>query len=458
MKQQIEDEFIYGLVETYLEKTNLSLRQVANKWEISPSLLSLIKNRKRRPNIDIALKIMQANRVSANEQAKYCELRTHERSKQYEKVKDEIKKAKESKLLTENFSKILETEPYALDIFLEVSLAGEKGKSHPFIFKEYGSLGIQIADYLALSEFIHKKDNRYYINESDCNFKPTRRTLFGIINKINQRFNQRVHNNDFQGSFHLEINEVSEEGYQQIKQVQKKYINEIQQIIADHHQPLESGGIRMSFNTVMGKIKEFVTLCLVIFLFIQSSSTLAGGVSGGYDDSELKRKIPRFHEITPTSSILNIRNINLVERRIQERNEVIPRPILKFERKNENFEKQEWQLSWQTIQIEFPSTPQGQVRGFSKKPTALKALEIFVTNMKQHQYDEKTLEVIQKQCLNANSDFNQKQKKDKQKIVSEILHEGLIRNGGMQIESYITNDFEEKFVPKLFLKVPCRML
>ena len=67
MKQQ-EDGFIYELIDKYLNSTNLSLRQVANKWEISPSPLSLIKNKKRHPNIDIALKIMQANSEFNNRQ------------------------------------------------------------------------------------------------------------------------------------------------------------------------------------------------------------------------------------------------------------------------------------------------------------------------------------------------------------------------------------------------------
>jgi transcriptional regulator with XRE-family HTH domain len=312
LKQQ-EDGFIYELVDKYLNSTNLSLRQVANKWEISPSLLSLIKNKKRRPNIDIALKIMQANKIPAENQAAYVAKRNESRSKNFHHIKKELDESNRTKLLTENFSKILESEPYAIDIFLEVSLAGELGKSHPALYREYGSLGIRVANLLAESEFITKENNRYFMDETDCNFKPTR----------------------------------------------------------------------------------------------------------------LQAKVGN-----------------------------IPRPVIKFDRNNRNFKKEEWQLAWQSIHMPVPT----KVKGFTTKQTALKALEVFVTNNRQGLFDEKSLETIYKYCKQANSEFNNRQNNQKNAIVRDLLYQGYFQHSSMQIEPIVSDDFQEKFVPKLVFKFPCRML
>ncbi len=454
--QHPEQEFIRDLIKQKLENSNLSLRQLAKKWETSISLLSQVKNRKRKANLDLAIRIMQEMNVPVREKARYVELIQGRGSKNINLVSEELKNEEKRELLSEHFSKILDGESNALDIFLDISLSEEKGCSSNEILRNYGKQGLSVANLMANSDLIRKEDNRFYIELENTHFTPSRQTLFGIINKVNENLNSKVATNEFVGSYNLEIHDISEDALKELKELHIKQVAEVQNLISKNKKNLKEGGVRVSFSHVLGKMKDFSSLMICLF-FISLSFTLltgntyaTGGISGGHsgmatmDFGELSRG-GRLNEIR------DVVNIDMIKNQIEEGSTALSAPLVRLN-SGGPIKERSIRADWHHFSLSLDNNR----KGFVSKELAIAYLKETVSQMKDGNFNKEVVSTIRNECSEVAKSKSMSDLEIQFALVAAIAKEGLVQNYAMGISEFINKDYELRYKLTLRLMLPCK--
>jgi transcriptional regulator with XRE-family HTH domain len=444
-----EQEYIRRLIEKKLDQSNLSMRQLAKKWDTSISFLSQVKNKKRAANIDLAIKIMQEMNIPIDEKAHYCKLIQNRKSKHILDIEKEIEKQNRKKLLSSNLSQVLSGEANALNIFLDISLAESEGVSLGQIFRNYGNQGIKVADLLAASEYISKKSNTYYINEENTHFTPSREMLFGIINKVNENLNSKVHTGEFVGCYNLEVHDLSEEGLSELKKLHHKQVTEVQEVIIKHKKEMKDGGVRVSFSHVLGKIMEkvntvIISMALVMIGLLHSDSSMSGGISGGHTGMELQKL-----SYAPFSDLIEIINEDDILSKMNSGNVFLPHLKLKLRRGNV-FGKNRLKANWVMIPLKIDN----KKNGFDNKNEALIYLKAMMKNGKSGLF-EKSLALSIKTNCHKSSGLGKPLNREKLSLTHRLTEKGMIYKSSMRIEEYLDQQFNFKYKILIKLHIPC---
>lgn len=251
-----EQDFLRSLILERMNASRLSLRQHATRWGISSSLLSQVKNRKRKVGLDLALKVMRDCKVSLERQDQVVSSFQAKKSREFHNLKADLIYAQKKEFLSKSFSKLLVSYPFAVDIFLDIALAEEDGRSVAFIMKRYGQSGLQVAEMFSESEFVQKRLSRFYIKQIGHLFSPSKQSLFELINLINQRLKGKVDAQKFNGSFYLEVREITEDGFNELQKLQVKQILEVQSLLNEYEKNKEDKACvkRVSLSYVTGEI------------------------------------------------------------------------------------------------------------------------------------------------------------------------------------------------------------
>ncbi|MDC1173909.1 hypothetical protein OAT67_00825 [Bacteriovoracaceae bacterium] len=292
---------ISNSLEEYLNGTRLSMNQVATRWGVSTPLLSQIKNGKKKASLELGLKILRESGASINERKRWIESQGSKCSELGKVYKDEQKERVELKLKS-NVSELLESHPIMIDIFLDISLMGTTGLSWNSILKNYGEYGFQYINQLIASGIVSKKNDRYFIVHENLPHALNLENSLGMMKSVFDRLKTSAQKEEFKGEFHFDLTDVSKEGYEKLKELNKEYSKKMIKIVKENEMPRIEGGVRIISQNITSILQCF---CL-IFLFIGSPTlTFAqgGGLTGGgsgmlVDDlniniEDLKRAMPK---------------------------------------------------------------------------------------------------------------------------------------------------------------------
>ncbi len=265
-------------LERYLNGSRLSMNQVASRWGVSTPLLSQIKNGKKKPSLELGLKILRESGASINERKEWIEAQGPKGQELGQVYKDEKKERIELKLKS-NLSELLESHPIMMDIFLDISLMGNKGFSWNGILKNYGEYGFQYVSELMKAGIVEKKQERYYIVNENIPHALNLENSLGVMKNIFDRLKTAAQQEEFKGEFHFDLTDVTPEGYEKLKSLQEEYAKKSIEIIKENEMPKVKGGIRIISQNIVSILQ-----CLIMAIIIShNASTFAqgGGLTGG---------------------------------------------------------------------------------------------------------------------------------------------------------------------------------
>lgn len=303
---QIVTNVVSDALNTYLSNTRLSMEQVAGKWNISSAMLSQIKNGKKRAGIDLGLKILRESGSDLDKRKTWLEKRHTEESDEYHLIKEETQKRKIETTLQNEFSKILESQPILLDIFLDIALAEKNGISWNSIYKNYGDHGADLVMTLVDAKIVLHQDDKFFINEVNAYFISDDLTSFGIVKAIIELQQNRKRRNQFKGELKYDVTDISKEAYDELITLNKDYVGKVRVILQENEMHRLAGGIRVVCQSLVSLAKG--SLCLLLLLSMFQTDSYAGGIGGGASDqvaggigggsSELIRAFKRPRDFT----------------------------------------------------------------------------------------------------------------------------------------------------------------
>lgn len=149
--------FVALELQRFLDNSTLSLSGLARKLNVSKAQLSLIKNSKKTPSLDVGLKILKYVGIDQEVRRDWALEHLAEYSDEYEElensVKAELKKIKHSQDLCNRFESNLPL----MNIYLDIVNA-EKGITRYSLKKNYGRDALHLIDALTNAGLVDQKN------------------------------------------------------------------------------------------------------------------------------------------------------------------------------------------------------------------------------------------------------------------------------------------------------------
>lgn len=275
--QEIQSIHISEYLDRYLATTRLSMNQVAKRWGVSSAILSQIKNNKKAAGLDLGLKILRESGASLREKETWMQSR-FDGSEEAMKVFYDSEKKREELRLRSQLSERFENNSLLMDIFLDISLMQDKGLSSQAIIIEYGKRGLSHASSLVETGLIELKDGKFYRVLHGMPTGLTPESSFQYMKHLFGELKDRFIQNKFKGEFLMELSDVSEETYMEIKEMQIAFNQEVIKKIKENEVPRLKGGKRIIFQSLISALK---TLIITTILFSNCNEVKANGVTGG---------------------------------------------------------------------------------------------------------------------------------------------------------------------------------
>lgn len=273
------EELVAESLELLVNNSRLSMSQIASKWGVSTGLLSQIKNKKKRPSIELGLKILRESGATLEERKSWLADRETGKNEIGHIIKDEKKKRIEYRL-RKSFSDMLENNPLMLDIFLDISLMKDKGLSWNAVLKSYGEYGLQLVTTLLDTGLVKKERDRYYIVQDEVPHAIDLENSLGVMKTAFEILKLKAKKDDFRGEFHFDMTDVSPQGYKKLKDLNIEYTRKAVEIIKENEVPRIKGGIRILSQNITAILKSFV-LIFLLPLFSHLTYAQGSGITGG---------------------------------------------------------------------------------------------------------------------------------------------------------------------------------
>lgn len=273
------DLFVSGALNTYLGQTRLSMEQVAKKWKVSSAMLSLVRNNKKSVGIDLGLKILREAGVNPSDRKQWLEKKVFSLSDESKIVEVDLKVERKTTQIMSSICEQMGQSKILLDIFLDISLSEETGIAHNAILKDYGHRGIQEVSLLVTAKICRVQENRYFINEINNIFAYDGRTSFEIVNNLIREQRLNFLNGEFKGMLEFDVTDITKEGYQELKEIQKEYQTKIRKSLDKNQSHRRAGGVRVFSQSIISILKT-TTLLLIVSLLNVKEGYARGGVTG----------------------------------------------------------------------------------------------------------------------------------------------------------------------------------
>jgi transcriptional regulator with XRE-family HTH domain len=253
--QTADQELIRSKLVEYLGKSRLSMRQIADKMEVSNSMLSQVKNNRKKVGLDLAIKILKLTGSSEVEIDDWIGKYQGQQSSEYVAIQEKIRKNRQVEVIRKSTSEILEKDALLMELFLDVILAKDKGVSQSFLLSQYGHKGTDKLRMLLDLSLIRKENGKLFKNEENKDFVPSQTTLFSTISSISDKFKKMFLTDEFEGAVSCYYTDLNQEGYDKIKELHLKYAKEATEIFANHQSHKKDGGIRINFSLLLGQLQ-----------------------------------------------------------------------------------------------------------------------------------------------------------------------------------------------------------
>ncbi len=265
----------------FLDNSRLSLSQFAQKLEISKSHLSEIKNGKKDPNLDLGLKILKYCGANTQEKQEWIEQKYLANSREYEEHHHDLSLNSQKNRLSQSISTKLAKDLDLTNIFLDITNSDQNGVSKSYIQLQYGLNGLKKIQYLLNCDLIIEKCGSFFAGNN--RLVMTKDASYELLKTVSTDQQNKFHQNELDGKYQFQIDDIDDEGYELIKETFDKYMKEINQIVKNHRKGPQNGGKRYFMQGMIGLIKNTFSCLALLFIITNSNALQAreGGMEGG---------------------------------------------------------------------------------------------------------------------------------------------------------------------------------
>ncbi|MEO0336781.1 MAG: helix-turn-helix transcriptional regulator, partial [Pseudomonadota bacterium] len=281
-------------LQDYISKSKLSMNQVAKKLNVSSPMLSQIKNGKKKPSLELGLKILNELGSSFEEKKEWVFDRCVQDSPEAEKIKDSLSEKDKERRIKSALVERMETDSILVNVFLDVSLASEAGIHWSEISKDHGDHGIELAKELVESGMVKFQDGRYSIVHSECRKVFDELASFGLMKRVFSDLKAQAAKEAISYEFVFELSDVDKEGFDKLRDLAKEYKAKAKKIIGEHELSRKKGGFRIVSQQIVSSLKEKVKAFLfwalipmsAFLLQLDEASANGNGIIGGGSQSK----------------------------------------------------------------------------------------------------------------------------------------------------------------------------
>jgi len=269
----------------FLNGSKLSLSQVAQRLAVSKGHLSEIKNGKATPALNTGLRILKICGLSLEERRAWAHFYNKTISDEYLEVFQEVER-KNSQKLNEKVSFLLARDLDLMNAYIDI-VNEEAPLPLVNLRIEYGRNIEGKLDKLVAEEILEKKITD--LGRVYCTGKVdpiiTKNSSYDLLKEVVDDQQLKFQAGDLDGSFKFHINDVSQEGREELQNLLSQTMKKAEKIMEDHKGKKDNGGKRIIFEILTGSLKSLIfILCFGVLAFnatVQAQPT--GGLTGGSD-------------------------------------------------------------------------------------------------------------------------------------------------------------------------------
>lgn len=280
-------DFLRESLTEYVSNSRLSMSQIARKLEISPPMLSQIKNGKKKPSLELGLKILDQMGASFDHKKEWLFERAVQESPEAEKIKQSLEGENKDRMLKDSLMARLEADKVLRNVFLDISIAQELGVHWSQISEAYGKQGLDLAKDLIEAGVVTYRESRYWIDELVSRNFFGKVASFGVMKGVFEELKAQAAKENISYEFSFDITDVSKEGFDELRALAKEYKEKSRKIIDKHALSNKNGGFRIVSQQIVSsfvdKIKALALIGLIPFMVVVGDSGWAsgGGLAGG---------------------------------------------------------------------------------------------------------------------------------------------------------------------------------
>lgn len=273
---QDSQHLVANELQKFLDSSRLSLSGLAKRLNVSKAQLSLIKNSKKAPSLDLGLKILKYTGTGQDLRKQWALGHLAQHSDEYEElensVREELQKLKHTQSLCDRFEYNLTL----MNIYLDV-VNSEKGITNYSIEKNYGKESLTLVEALNNAGLIEQKKD--VLVAANSRSVLTKRSSFNFMKTIFDDQRDKFDSGNWDGRFQFIMDDVDLEGQEKLQKLLQQTMKEAGEILKAHERPRSQGGKRMIFQVLSGMVKG--PMLGLVFISLFSLNGFAGGVEGG---------------------------------------------------------------------------------------------------------------------------------------------------------------------------------
>ncbi len=247
----IEKDLISRQLETYLANSRLSMTGLAGKLNISKAQLSLIKNEKKLPSLDLGLKILKYIGTEQSLRKDWALDYIKHNSQEYEELENSVRSEMSKYKLSQNICNRFENNIPLLNIYLDI-INAENGISRYVLEKEYGTSSRAMINALVDSSLIESEHDTLRAKDQRSIF--TKQSSFNFMKTIFDNQRDQYETGQWDGKFQFVIDDIDEIGRQELEKLLEETMAKANEIVKKSEKTKHKGGKRIVFQVLNGTI------------------------------------------------------------------------------------------------------------------------------------------------------------------------------------------------------------
>jgi len=257
LTREISSDTLFNELNRYLDKTDLSLSQVARDLGISKGHLSEIKNRKTAPALNAGLRILKLCGLNLEERKAWAHFYNQTISDEYLEVHADVDKIYGQKL-NERSSFRLAHDLDFLNAYTDIVNKVDIGVTLAQLCTEYGkNIEVKLDSFvdIGILEKIDTEHGKVY-KAGEVSPIVSKNASFSLIRNILEQQHINFQNGEYDGLNKFFYNDVSDEGVKELDALLMETTQKAAAIIRKNKQLRTEGGNRYIFQVMLGRTQS----------------------------------------------------------------------------------------------------------------------------------------------------------------------------------------------------------
>jgi len=277
---------IREIIFNYLEKSTFTQAILADRLNVSARYFADVKNGKKKPSLKLGLKVINEFK-NGNIQLKQKWINLHAAQAGNTEVLKFLKEkemTQELNKLSKEISLKLANDVIGLyNAFCDILESKDKGITKGFLIENYGLSILKKLRLLVEKDFVREEDKKFFSKNSEY-LMHSRESTFRMVISLIKHEQNLWESGENEGFIRWNTWEIENERYNDYLDLLRRQHKEQVEFLEKHEKPISKGGVRVgSYIGLTLLRKMFLSILLVVFVFMGNLDLIASGQGGGID-------------------------------------------------------------------------------------------------------------------------------------------------------------------------------